>query len=221
MPTPFNPGAARITAISNAAMMQVTTQNPHNFVNDTFIVLNIPNVNGFLPASFIDYPLPASQFHLFMGIIQNVGATTFDLDQESQSLSPFVNTQPAYAIPLTYICYANPSPTFQPSYRLVTAVTNATQASITTSFAHNFSTGTIIRLMIPDATGMGVINQAFGTITVTSPTTFTIPIDTTNAGTFALPTSVQSSNPRVDICALAVPIGEDNSILYAATQNVL
>lgn len=221
MPTPFNPGAARITAITNDSMMRITTQNPHNFVNGTFVILNIPNVNGFLPAAFISYPPPAPQNHLISGAITFVDPNNFTIDQESDSLSPFVNTQPAYAIPLTYICYANPSPEFQPAYRLITAITNARIATITTSFPHQFVTGTIIRLYIPQATGMGNLNQLFGTITVTSPTTFTIPLDTTNLNPFSLPGVYTSTNPQVDICALAVPIGEDSSILYAATQNVL
>lgn len=219
MSVPFNPGAVLITAISNATMLEVTTAVNHNFADQTFVVLKIPIVDGLLPPAYVNNP--SITYLIISGVISLVSPTKFTIDQETSNYTPFVNNQPAYAIPLTYICYANPTPTFQPAYRLITAISNATQASVTTSFAHNFFTGTIVRLLIPEATGMAPINQAIGTVTVTSPTSFTINIDTNGAGTFAIPTSSMSSDPRVDICALVVPIGEDNSILYAATRNVL
>lgn len=219
MPTPFNPGAIRIGVISNAAQLQVTTIGNHNFVDGTMVVLNIPNVDGMLPPSYVDNQYILN--HIVLGPIIITGLNSFTIDESTANWTPFNNIQPAYAIPWTYICYANPSPTFQPAYRLITAISNARRASITTSFDHDFYTGTVVRLMIPDATGMGAINQSQGTVTVTSPTTFTIDIDTTYVNAFAIPTVFMSSDPHVDICALVVPIGEDNSILYAATQNVL
>ena len=219
MSVPFNPGAVPIVGITNEAMLKVTTSVNNNFPNGTFIVLKIPVANGLLPPTYVNNPSITT--NIISGVITVVAPNQFTIDQETTDHTPYVNSQTAYAIPLTYLCYANPTPTFQPAYRLIIAISNATQASITTSFPHNFFTGTIVRLLIPEATGMGPINQAIGTVTKTSPTTFTINIDTNKVGTFSIPTSVMSSDPRVDICALVVPIGEDNSILYAATQNVL
>lgn len=111
-------------------------------------------------------------------------------------------------------CFANASPTFQPAYRLITALTNANPVAVTTSFDHDFVTGEIVRIYVPTRYGMHEINHKVGTITVTGDTTFTVDIDTTQFTVFAEPvTSFQ--------CAFVVPIGEVNSLLQGATQNVL
>lgn len=115
-------------------------------------------------------------------------------------------------------CIAVQKPIFQPSMRIITAITNANPAIVTTSFAHNYITGTIVRLDIPPADGMQQANQFAGAIVVTSPTTFAIGLDTTEFDPFVIP---GSPPPFVNTCAQAVPIGEVNSILTAAVQNVL
>lgn len=219
MAGPYNPGAATITAVSNAEPMQITTAAANNFTNGQVIVLTIPKVNGLLPPNFNNDPSIPNQ--IFTMPIAVVNATNFTMPMETVNYTPYVNNQPAYAVPVTYICFAQTNPTYQPAYRLVTAITNGFPCVVTTSFAHNFYSKTVVRLQIPPATGMPQIDQQTGTITVLSPTTFSIPIDTTNLNAFSIPTVSQSSDPRVNICALVVPIGEDNSILYASTQNAL
>lgn len=114
--------------------------------------------------------------------------------------------------------YAYPFPVYQPAMRLISAITNSFPASVTTTFAHQYITGTIVRIDIPFADGMQQLNQQTAPITVTSATTFTIPIDTTAFDVFAIPMSVP---PYVNTAAQVVPIGEINSILAAATVNVL
>jgi len=112
---------------------------------------------------------------------------------------------------------AIPFPTYQPSMRIITNITNASPAVVTTSFAHQYLTGTIVRLDIPKGFGMVQANQLFGDITVLSPTTFSIPINTIYFDQFMIsnvfPYSYQS--------AQSVPIGENNNMLTAAVQNVL
>jgi hypothetical protein len=115
-------------------------------------------------------------------------------------------------------CFAFRNPIFQPAMRLVTAITQANPASVTTSFAHLYQTNLIVRLDIPPACGMQEINGLSGTITVTSPTTFTITIDSTLFSPFAIPVSPPNN---VFTCAQVVPIGEDNSILTSAVKNTL
>lgn len=107
-------------------------------------------------------------------------------------------------------CYAVEKPMFQPAMRIVTAITNASIAQVTTSFAHQYATGLIIRLVIPLANGMQNINGIEYPITVTSPTTFTIPVSTILFQPF---TNVE--------CAKVVPTGEINSLLTQATRNTL
>lgn len=113
--------------------------------------------------------------------------------------------------------YANPRPVFQPAMRVIAAITNSSPALVTTTFAHNYITGTVVRLDLPPSAGMQQMNQQTGSITVTSPTQFTIPIDSTYFDVFMLPANFPP--PYQD--AQVVPIGEDNDILKAATVNAL
>lgn len=115
-------------------------------------------------------------------------------------------------------CYAAQSPTFQPAMRLISAITNANPAQVTTTFDHDYVTGIIVRLEIPRAVGMHQANGLTGTITVTGTATFTVDIDTTDFDVFAIP---GSPSPHDNTCAQVIPIGEDNSLLRAATQNIL
>jgi hypothetical protein len=108
-------------------------------------------------------------------------------------------------------------PVFQPAMRIISSISNSFPVEVTTTFDHNYITGTIIRLDIPPGYTMQQINQQFGPITVTSDTTFTIPIDTTQYDVFVAP----SAYPYSYQYAQCIPFAEINSILTAATQNVL
>lgn len=127
------------------------------------------------------------------------------------------------------IGYANPNPSFQPAMRLISMITNSNPAVVTTTFAHNYSTGTIVRLYVPTACGMTEANLQTGTISVTSATDFTINIDTTNYSGFISPPItppppppiIPLPFPRINDQAMVVPIGEINSMLTASTRNVL
>lgn len=114
--------------------------------------------------------------------------------------------------------YANPSPIFQPAMRLVTAITNANPAAVTTSFDHDYRTGDIVRLYVPIWYGMRRADKLKGEITVTSATEFAIDIDTTGFNAFSIPAPVPW---YVDSTAQVVPVGEISSNLGAAVQNVL
>lgn len=105
-------------------------------------------------------------------------------------------------------------PVFQPSLRVITNITNDFPAEVTTSFAHQYQTGLIIRIILPPGWGMTQINQQFSDITVTGDTTFTINLDTTFYYPFVTPVSY-NQYPQ------AIPIGEINSTVYLATANAL
>ena len=115
-------------------------------------------------------------------------------------------------------CYAQQFPVFQPAMRIKAAVTQSNPAQITTTFAHQYKTGCVVRFDIPSSCGMPQINQQTGTLTVTGDTTFTVPIDSTNYAPFSIPVSPP---PAINTCAQVVPIGEDNEFLNSAVQNVL
>lgn len=112
------------------------------------------------------------------------------------------------------MCYANPSPQFQPAMRLIASITQANQAVVTTTFAHNYISGEIVRLRIPSTSGMQQINNQKGTITVTGSTTFSIDIDSSSFDAYVIPV------PELN-CGQVVPVGEVNELLRAATKDVL
>lgn len=103
--------------------------------------------------------------------------------------------------------------------RLISAITQAYPAEVTTTFAHQYLTGTIVRLDIPPADGMQQITGKTFPIIVTSPTTFTIPEDTRRYDPFAIP--VAPVPAYTNTCAQVIPVGEVNETLKAATVNVL
>ena len=108
-------------------------------------------------------------------------------------------------------------PVYQPAMRIISAITQGFPAQVTTTFAHQYSTNLIVRLNIPLGFGMVEANGLQGTIIVTGATTFTISIDTTLFNAFTMPAAYPNSYQS----ATVVPIGEDNSTIYLATNNVL
>jgi hypothetical protein len=104
-------------------------------------------------------------------------------------------------------------PIFQPARRIISAITNANPAAVTTTFDHDYFTGDIVRLIIPVGFGMTQADELVGEVTVTGDDTFTINIDTTKFDSFSDP-----SNGRV---AQVIPVGEVNSTFYGATENTL
>lgn len=105
-------------------------------------------------------------------------------------------------------------PEFQPAMRIITNITNAFPAVVTTSFAHQYNTGLIVRLLLPPGFGMFQVNQMSGAITVIDTTSFSIDIDTRNFWVFETPVGANQY-------AQCIPTGEVNSTVYLATKNVL
>ena len=113
---------------------------------------------------------------------------------------------------------AEQSPTFQRARRLISAITQAAHAQVTTSFDHDYETGDIVRLYVPDGFGMTQADKLQGKITVTGTDTFTIDVDTRAFDVFVIPAPVPwyiAQYPSV------LPIGEISANLGAATQNTL
>lgn len=116
------------------------------------------------------------------------------------------------------VCFAYMNPIFQPAMRLIAAITNANPAMVTTTFAHQYKTGLICRIDLPPSVGMQQANGLSGTITVNSPTTFFIAIDTTSFDPFIMP---PAPPPTLNTCAQVVPVGEVTASIAQATRNVL
>jgi hypothetical protein len=109
-------------------------------------------------------------------------------------------------------------PEFQPAINVISSVTISYPAQVTTTIPHLYVNRTIVRLVIPAACGMQQANNLTGTIFVTGANTFNINIDTRTFDPFAIPVAPA---PWINTCAQVIPVGEDNSTLDAAAQNVL
>ena len=116
---------------------------------------------------------------------------------------------------MTKVAFTNPL--FQPAMRQIIAITQAKDALVTTFQPHLYVSGTIVRFYIPDnyhgpSYGMPQINHMTSEITIVSPTTFTVEINTLAFEPFILP-----ANPTQ--YAQVVPIAENNAQLNAAEHN--
>ena len=109
------------------------------------------------------------------------------------------------------------SPVFQPAMRIISDITNAKNAVVTTTFNHQYISGMIVRLIVPQGYGMIQANQLSGIITVTGDTTFSITIDTTTFSPFTTPLT----SPQDEQYPQVVPFGEVNSTLLGSYKNVL
>lgn len=127
-------------------------------------------------------------------------------------------------MPNTPNYYAQQFPVFQRAMRNVLSITQDENAVITTTLdgvnpgGHQYSTGLIVRLYVPDGFGMVQANQLYAPIVVINDTQFMMPIDTTNFDPFVVPNYQPGA---FGTPAQVVPIGEVNDILTEATQNVL
>jgi len=112
-----------------------------------------------------------------------------------------------------------------PGMNLVTAITKAYPATVTTKTAHNYVSGTIVRLYVPETYGMFQANSLTGEITVLTSTTFTIPIDTRTFDAFVDPSPVYDPTadpqPVQALYAQVCAIGERNDMFTAAVKNTL
>lgn len=115
-------------------------------------------------------------------------------------------------------------PLAQPAMRIITAITNAFPAVVTTSFAHQYVDGLIARLTIPLYYGMQQADQLTGTITVIDAVTFSIDIDTTQFDPFVVPVLEEQIGDfwfSKKQFAEVTPFGELNDQTRGSTQNVL
>lgn len=91
----------------------------------------------------------------------------------------------------------NPNFPWLPKANTITSISKAKSAIVTTGTAHGYQTGYNIRIVLPFPYalnfGMFEINDQIGTITVLSPTSFSISIDTRNYDAFSIGTTLQSA----------------------------
>lgn len=112
--------------------------------------------------------------------------------------------------------YANPDPTFQPAMRIISSITQADRAVITTSFDHDYVDGLIVRLYVPKEYGMYQIDKKSGVITVLSDDTFRLDINTNNYDAFSIPADAR----YLPVTALCIPIANTLNDYNVAVRNV-
>jgi len=105
----------------------------------------------------------------------------------------------------SYKCILQPNPRFGPYINLIAAITNANPAQVTTQTPHNYVNQMVVKLYVPPACGMQGVSDLQGVITVVDQYNFLIDIDTTMFTAFAIPVS---PNPKSDICAQTIPVGD-------------
>ena len=128
-------------------------------------------------------------------------------------------------------CDAVYGPTYLPAMRLILSITQGAPTIIETTLshghlgipavasAHNYTSGLVVRINIPQSCGMEQLNKYAGMIAVTGATTFTIDVDSTNYSAFVIPAI---PNPAwADTCAQVIPIAEDAGMISEATRNIL
>lgn len=135
------------------------------------------------------------------------------------------------AIPNTPNYYGVQDPMFQKAMRnildiqsvstlpeLFPAVVIQTTIDGLTASPHDYLTGLIVRLNIPQGFGMQQLNEVVGAITVVSETEFTLPIDVNNFDPFVVPDYLPG---HFGTPATVIPVGQVNDSLIQSTMNVL
>lgn len=122
----------------------------------------------------------------------------------------------------------NPNFPWLPKANTITSITQADPCVITTSSAHGYSDGLIVRVVFPrtlfNSFGMSQINARSGAILVLSPTTFSFPISTLNfdpfgAGNSAITNITQASQAVVTVSTANFVIGQ-TVIIYGISGMV-
>lgn len=90
----------------------------------------------------------------------------------------------------------DPSFPWVPEATVISSITQANPCVITTTAPHGYSDGLVVRVSFPfpysSSFGMTQINGLSGPILVLSPTTFSMPINTTNFSPFTVGTTLQT-----------------------------
>ena len=203
-PGALNNGSTGITAISNATPGVVTTGATAGM--STGNIVRLYNIAGGTQLNGYDFSVTV------------INGTTFSLT----NMPPIVaaTTGSFRVIPF--------NPYFYPSYRLITAVTQAANAIVTFSVTHSYLVGQKVRFIVPtvDSTHFGMtqldgveativaINQA-DTNGYTN--TITVDVDTSGFTAFAFPlTGSGSFSP-----AMVVPVGENTATALTLNGNIL
>lgn len=94
----------------------------------------------------------------------------------------------------------------EPEFLYITKISQATQAVVTVTQAHNYVVGQLIHFAIPASMGMQEINNLTGKITAVGTYTMTVDINSSSFSAFAFPASTAS--PNAGLFATLAPAGQ-------------
>jgi len=110
---------------------------------------------------------------------------------------------------------------FYPVSYLISAITNAQQATVTTTVGHTLTVGQEVRILVPEIFGMFQINnKAADILSIPTPNSMIIDIDTINFDAFSVPIATNITPAQL------IPIGQDaldglGNQYDDATRNIL
>lgn len=157
------------------------------------------------------------------GIDMVVGAVTANTSFTLLAASNALATVPGLIGGAGFYRVVNYSPLFYPRRRVITNITQAVNANVSTSVPHGLTPGQAIRFNIPAVSGMVELNataqnnyQTFTVNSVVDDYNFTLVANSTGFTAFTFPTSAQEPvSPPI-----MVPVGEDTAqaLLLAGSQ---
>lgn len=103
------------------------------------------------------------------------------------------------------------SDNFTPSANLIINITQGNPGTVTTFTPHGYSSGLVVRLIVPKNCGMTQLDQQLCSVTYVNPTSFTIDIDTSSFDAFGYSSLVAFSQ--------VIPVGEPANTLLQAEVN--
>jgi len=130
--------------------------------------------------------------------ISNVSATDFEL----QGLDSAAFAAAGTAFQVRKI---DPNYGVSPQYYYPTKITQASQGVVTTSQAHDYVVGQLLKMSVPEAYGMSELDQLTVQVVAVGAYTFTISANTSGFSAFALPASTVS--PNIEFATVG-PVGQ-------------
>lgn len=226
-PGPLNNGSTGITAISTGTPPVVTVGSTAGmFTGQTVQLYNIagaPQLNGL---QFSITVINGTSFSLTNGPTLAVAGTTGSfrvIPYQPLSVAPTVPGSCATSL------ITLQDPYWYPTYRIITNISQATQAIITLSVTHTYTVGQTVTLHVPTVTatayGMPTLDglQEVTIVAINQAdangytNTITVDLDTTGVGPFAFPVAASPAFTP----AIVVPMGENTAQALASGQNIL
>lgn len=156
------------------------------------------------------------------GIDFVVGAVVVNTSFTLMAASNALATAPGAIGGAGFYRIVNFNPLFYPRNRIITNITSAVNAQVSTSVEHSLTVGQEVRFQIPSVSGMIQLNPSSANnylagivVSIVDAYNFTININTTGFTAFTYPTIAQqpSAFPQV------IPIGEDTATALASNSN--